>query len=584
MKKLLSLFTILCCVMTLVCIPVSVEANATAVAFSDNFETETDNVPDNWEVDSGSADTSLTVKEENGNKYLSLKATAQRWSTDLPIAVTKAGKVLLSTSETNKPILLKLKTRVYRANGGSVRHVLQLGVPDSATYNNADLTDNKYQVYSVRPTTFFAASTQDSQADTKISISENTWYDISALINPADKSIKFTIGNTDQGYLTYNSNYANSVLANLNVINNIALKLMMANDNAQMDIDDISIEYVPTSRSFSDDFESETANKAPSNWIDKKSIASLTVMEETGGNKYLRINKTTGTGVPLVSTMTGLINMPYNEENGKGIVVEAKIRQQNTDFRSLLMLSAPDSITDTDYAGNKYTPFYINTNLAPTFMPGYKATDAVSTGTWLTYRAVIVPGSEQTEIRHYINGSHKNTTYANATTMPELFNPDALENITFTWRPASGNASEATKTGYMDIDDIVVYEITDVVPTVSFTNASGNTLENIADGTVTANVSVENNGNGKTFDVYGALYTKENDNWKLTSVVSDELYTSPWRSDSATFNFNVTDSSSQMIKVFVWYDLADMDSDPGIFETSLKLQPVCAPFELSAQN
>lgn len=210
--------------------------------FYDDFEEETDNIPDNWEVSSASENTLLSVETENGNKYLRLKATSTAWSSNLPIAVTKPGKVLIPTSENSKPILLKLKARAYKSGGSKIRNILQLGVPSS--YNNANTTaTNEYQLFAIRDTdlNFYAVTADTSMTDTTIDIAENTWCDVQAVIKPSNDNVEFIIGNESVVYEKKEYSYAETTLSGIDAINNITLKLMMANQNAYMDIDDVEI-------------------------------------------------------------------------------------------------------------------------------------------------------------------------------------------------------------------------------------------------------------------------------------------------------------------------------------------------------
>lgn len=580
---------------------VSVNYLPVAKNFYDNFETESDANPDNWAVAATSASTTATVKEENGNKYLRLEATAQRWSTALPSVVTKDNAVAMPLSV--KPVLVKYKTRLNTDSSSKVQFITKLSVPGGVS-STTELTSNEYQPFTIRTVDgktnlyYYTTNTYPS-ANSSISFKKDVWYDIYALVDPITSSVKYTVGNDAEGYVVFNGAKMEKIgLASLNVIDNLSTMIFYANAGAYMDLDDVYIgyaedyaDYLPEVLSFEDTFENADVNSVASNWIDRAGVSTVKVMADENGNKFARVTKLANTqGVPQVATKDGLINIPWNDENDKGIIIEAKIRQQNTDYRSLLMVNAPYLPTAAELGQNYGTPFYIHTSdLKGYFMPGYKSANSaqVTLGEWVDYRAVIIPGETQTEIRHYFNDAHAQTTYATASAMPELFNPDSLYKLSFAWRSAGNDETVATE-GYMDFDDIRVYELKNFIYDVKITDENGTELKDIKNGTVNVDASIINNGIGRTIDVYAALYTKDDiGNWKLTEVKSvknaDEnsyIYAFAWRKGAASLSIDVTDASKQMIKVFVWNRTADLDGDPTAFETSLRLQPVCPPYVL----
>ncbi|MBR1970115.1 MAG: hypothetical protein IKA17_07140 [Clostridia bacterium] len=582
---------------------VSISYLPNAKNFYDNFETETDTTPDNWEVAQSSENTTVTVQsEENGNKYLRLQLneTLSGWNKKNPAAATKAGIVSMPLAD--KPVLVKYRARFDAHNGSAPEFHVRVAVPGGATA--PEDTSNKYKLVEVRTAKdsnevktatlrYYTTNTYPSVCS-KITFNPGEWYDIYALAEPLTSKVRYAVGNKDGEYVVFNdAKFEILGTASVDVIDNLYLSMLNSNKGLYMDLDDVYVgyyedytDYLPSVLSFEDTFENAAVDSVPANWIDRAGVSTIKVMEETG-NKYVRVTKSANTtGVPQVSTKDGVINIPWNGEYGKGIIVEAKIRQQNANYRSLLMVNSPYLANDTELSGNYGTPFYIHTNMSAYFMPGYKAANAAvaTLGEWLNYRAVIIPGETQTEIRHYFNNEQPIITYANASNMPELFNPESLYNIAFTWRPDSGNPSSAITTGYMDFDDIKVYEVKAPIYEVKVTNAQGTEIENIENGTITVDAKVVNNGTGRTVDVIGALYTKVGDSWKLTETKkvinpdeNDYLYAFAWRTGTGTLSLNVTDAANQMIKVFVWNRTADLDDDASAFETSLRAIPVCEP-------
>ena len=86
MKRIISLFTILCCVLTFVSIPAMAEENSqsTVVTFSDDFQSETDNVPDNWQLFKETSTAEMSIQEEDGNKFLRVNPTAN-WASGVNV-------------------------------------------------------------------------------------------------------------------------------------------------------------------------------------------------------------------------------------------------------------------------------------------------------------------------------------------------------------------------------------------------------------------------------------------------------------------------------------------------------------------
>lgn len=561
--------------------------------FYDDFEEESDEVPDNWKVALTSADTTATVREENGNKYLRLEATAQRWSSALPSVVTKDEAV--SMPLTDKPVLVKYRTRLSTDSSSKIQFITRAGIPggaDSAT----EIIGNEYQPFTIRTVDgvtnlyYYTTNTYPSACST-ISFEKDEWYDIYALTDPVVSTVKYVVGNEKVGFVAFNDAAMEKIgYASVDVIDNLSAMLCYANPGAYMDLDEVYVgypenykDYLPEVLSFSDTFEDAASDSVPGNWVDRTGASSLKVMEEDG-NKFLRVTKNTGIkGVAQVSTRDGIINLPW-KDNSRGIVIEAKIRQQNLDYRSLLMVNAPYFVKDSEIETSYSTPFFIHTNAQAYFMPDFlSANTFAKVGEWEHYRAEILPGLTKTEIRHYFNGNYITSTFASAEKMPELFNPDSLTSLSFVWRPASGKPSEATTEGYMDFDDVRIYERQDIISDVRMTDEKGAGIYDIKNGTVNINASLFNDETKRTFDVYAAVYTKQGSGWKITEIKSIEnsegrpyLEANAWEKTTGTASVTVTDDSNQKIKVFVWYRTAETDSA----EKSLAMKSVCPSYVL----
>lgn len=572
--------------------------------FYDNFESETDDAPDKWVLAETSQNTTATVETEaNGNKYLHLQlnSTTAGWNKGIAAAVIKSE--LVSMPLTDKPVLVKYRTRLNIDLGSAPEFYVKAAVPGGASA--AEDTSNKYKLVDIRKKGgvgklghYGTAGDYPRTEDYIGAFNEGVWYDIYALVDPTTSLVKYTFGNEAEGYVVYNySKFEKIGFASVDVINNLYLQLLNANPGLYMDLDDVYIgypedyaDYLPNVLSFEDTFEDAALNSVPANWVDRAGVSTVKVMEETG-NKFVRVTKNKGTkGVPQVATKDGVINRPWRGENGKGFVVEAKIRQQNQTYRSLLMLNAPYLPTAVELGQNIGTPFYIHTNLQAYNMPEYKATDGVvKLNEWVHYRAVIIPGETQTTIHHYINDVLCYTTPTSAIKMPELFNPDSLYKVSFGWRSdISGTNDETVETeGYMDFDDVKVYEMTDFIHKITVTDANGAKIDKLVNGTVNVNANVINNGKTRQVDVIAALYSKDGDNWKLTEtkkvVNSDKnsyVYAYAWKQGLANASLDVNDAD-QMLKVFVWNRAIDNDSNPANAETLTPMNPVCAPIVIT---
>lgn len=612
MKKLLSLFTILCCIFTFASFPaLAVETSNEVVSFYDNFDTETDTTPDNWQLYSDESLATVTVEEENGNKFLRLKATEGVVNNGAnvqkqPLAITKPNVVNFKLSETEK-LVIKAKLRHNETGSGNMSS-LRLGYPHA----DVDFTDSisaSYAIFGFRENTVrfldFDGSHTQSWLDTLsgYTTSVNKWYDTTTVIDAKTKTYTLTITDgtntaTTTGNMTRSG--ATSFFNEVDLIKSLAIKITGATSvSTYMDIDDVYVcyiedyaDYLPKVLSFEDTFENATVDSAPTNWIDKRGVSTIKVMEETG-NKFVRVTKNAGTtGAPYVVSKDGVINLPW-KEIGKGFVVEAKMRLHTTTgsvaYRHYLMLNSPYIATDSELESFYNTPFFFHKNLQAYSKPGGASLNTFTQNNeWFQYRAVIVPKGTQTEINHYFNDKFIKSDYISSSSMPVLFNSDALYNIAFPWRLESGASSTATADGYMDFDDVKVYEMTDFIHKITVTDANGAKIDKLVNGTVNVNANVINNGKTRQVDVIAALYTKDGDNWKLTgtkNVVNSDnnsyVYSYAWRHGLANLSLNVTDAENQMLKVFVWNRAIDNDSNPADAETLTLMNPVCAPIVIT---
>ena len=92
------------------------ESNA-VVTFSDDFQSETDNVPDNWQLFKETSTGVMTIEEESGNKFLRVNPTAN-WASgvNVPGAVTKPGKVNVPTDGGIVVVKMKIRSSIVSAS------------------------------------------------------------------------------------------------------------------------------------------------------------------------------------------------------------------------------------------------------------------------------------------------------------------------------------------------------------------------------------------------------------------------------------------------------------------------------------
>lgn len=564
MKKFLSLFLALC--MLMACTVFALPASADVVApieFSDNFDTETDTIPDNWVMATENIPTAtVAVAEENGNKFLRyFTGPAGDGETTRGGITTKDGLVKLPFSGSEK-IIFSFRMRTSDANYRS-----QSNLGGTATdCVNKDYMLTVFRGYGIRhASSEYKDGSQNTATLAQPTVVAGQWYGVTVEIIPSTRAASFTFVDESDNNAIYTGS---GVLASgtfgqstFTEIERIAFTTSHA-EGHNIDIDDVSVGYyhAPIVRSFANDFENETPNSAPADWEDRNGVASLSVMEDTDGNNFVRITKNAGNGVPMVALKDGKINMPLKEGNKKAVVVEAKIRKSSADnYRSLLMMNPPKNIASdsTAYGYNKYTLFYLHTttNLGMNAVTGTNADGQwlnnnvgnYAIGDWVTYRMVYIPDTG--ELRHYINNSHKSTVTSG---LPAAFTAmDALTALAFTWRETG-----ETTAGTMDFDDVKIWEWSDE-PEVTSIRYTSNEVVNSDIGTfATIRGGGSEHGNPQTYLVALVLYDKHDDG--TLSVADVKLGTqevSPWREATKYLETTVTSKHTQVLKTFVWKNL-----------------------------
>ncbi|MBR1970116.1 MAG: S-layer homology domain-containing protein [Clostridia bacterium] len=499
MKRLLSLFTILCCVFSFVTFPVAVKAEV--VTFSDNFQTETDTVPDNWSVAATSLNTTATVETENGNKFLRLAATAQRWSSALPSVVTKEN--MISVPLTDKEVLIKYKTRMSSENSTKIQFYMRAGVPGGAS-STTEITGNNYKVVEIRRNGdaertslyYYTTNTWPSE-HTGISFNKDVWYEVEALINPTDETIVYTVGNETDGYITLDAKMEINSLSSLELIDNLAAVMCYANAGAYMDIDDVYVGYpeeteVPETPEVPeipeepqepeevvnkeryilyDDFESD--GTTPQNWqLYSGTLATVEVKEEEN-NSFLRLKATEGVvnngsntaKQPIAITKPGVMDFKLSET--EKLVIKAKLRHNETGSGNMssLRLGYPyPEANFTDTVSGSYAIFGFRENTVRHLDYDGSHTqswlDTVASYTtsvdkWYDTTTVINP-ADMTYTLTITDGTNTKTATGNMTRTgtDSFFNElDLVKSLAL---KITGASSSST---YMDADDVIVYKV-----------------------------------------------------------------------------------------------------------------------------
>lgn len=537
-------------------------------SFSDDFNSETDTTPDNWEIVEAENGTTLSIVKEGNESFLRLNITR---NTKNPIVATKAG-VINTPFEGNQKHLLKMR---IRSSNVAKRSTVRLG---GSLTDWQDASTNKHCVFSVRNSVIKYTSGNDSNGNqaysdvSGLTTVNDTWYDVTAVIVPATRSINYTIVDETTGR-TYTATgaLATNSFGAIDMIENLVIESRDTETGHTIDIDDVYYGYyvIPEIRSFANDFEGETKNAAPSDWEDRNGVSTLTVMEDTDGNQFVRVTKAAGNAKPpMVAMKEGNINLPLKEGNNKAVVIEAKVRKNDFSdgYRSLFMINPPADITSVDYGQSRYSMFYIHGNKSIYVLHkdngdntiAYQDIGTATENEWVSYKAIYIP--DQGKILHYVGDRHVGTV----TNLPaEISSMTDLTHIAFSWREYS-----STGAGTMDFDDIKIYEMS-AIPEVTVTYDK----EALEAGKVVATVTIQNKAPKKTsttdFIAITALYTKDaNGNWYIDSgdLVTAKMEVTQWRSMQQNLSVTVDDPSNQMIKTFVWYG-----------DT---LVPLCTPTEL----
>ena len=500
MKRLLSLFTILCCVFSFVTFPVAVEAEV--VPFTDNFETETDTVPDNWSVAATSLNTTATVETENGNKFLRLAATAQRWTSSLPSVVTKDN--LMEVPLSDKKVLISYKTRMSSENSSKIQFYMRAGIPGGASATT-EIIGNNYKVVEIRRFTPSEQETNKSPRTslyyytdktypneyTGISLSKDVWYEVKALMDPTDSSIEYTVGNKTAGYVTLDAKMEINSLSSLELIDNLSAMMYYANAGAYMDIDDVYVGYaedypkeeepetpevpeipeVPeepqepeeTQITFADSFETETDTE-PDNWsVAATSLNTTATVETENGNKFLRLQATAqrwSSALPCAVTKDNVVSIPLADKN---VLVRYKTRMSinnSSKIEFYMRAGIPGGASaTTEIKGNNYklveirrtdsnspgTLRYYTTNT----WPDEDASIKFEEGKWYDISVLINP--VDSTVKYIIaNEDGEYVEHDEAKMEPgSLASLDVINNLAATIFQANAGA-------YMDIDDVYV--------------------------------------------------------------------------------------------------------------------------------
>jgi len=591
-KKPIALILMICLISTLFVLPVTCIA-AENIAFYDDFEQETDTIPNNWKIYENGYNQRpglavVSCGGQENNKFMRLTAVDGGVA---PIAVTKAGKLSLSLKE-GIPVRISMRLRVNDVQLNNARNSVRLNYPSlsgSTPYHDSDAND--YTIFSLRDkvfqylngnyknTQYSPTGYSDYVQESDFAVKPNVWYDITAVLNPAEQSAEYTVGNRESGYRTYVGTLSGSRQETQESLFNLAVKMVTPSVGDTIDVDDVSVGYLPQIRSFFNDFEHETVNQAPADWFEENGVARLKIKQESSGNRYVRVERPAGVTTkkpPKVTLRSGLLHIRLRENNGKAVVVETKIRPQSINYGSMLMLGAPYGMTAEQHDNHEYALCLTEkTTGTYQFLGGegfvsWKQSgveQSADFGRWFHYKGIWVPDSNQ--ILHYINGQFvARETLSEATS--QLTEMERLTNISFTWLQYT-----ATSSGYMDFDDVHIYELS-TLPSVqvSYTNTVG-PLAEMTSGAVgtrfTVESGAEDGADNSVFYMTNALYTKtEKGHWQLTKAEVQALTPQQWHSVSMTSSLMVTDSQNQKIKTYIWWN-----------DT---LQPISEAFMLPAKS
>lgn len=548
---------------------------AAPTSFEDNFEADSENaMPKNWQtVDNGKAP-NVTVVKEDDNKFMRITATATGDAANTrPTVQTKEDLFGLKLKDGTQKIIVE--ARVRTANSG-MRKSLRLG------YTNDDWDCNQYNLFQFRNTGgefhYVNGYVVDSSNQTQTSMAKldgftndaNAWYDVKTEINPTTKAVHYTLTKvgTETTYTAIGRMDSPEFNA-LESITSLNFRFVSAVANEAMDVDNVKIYYKPAAPStFADDFETETTGSAAKNWEDRNGHAAVTVKEDTDGNHYANISwqASETKATPIVATKEDSFTVPMTSGY---IVVEARMRITDTNYRDYLRVNFPENPVSMDHAGNRYALWWANpTNADATFnylngdtqayagttehQPSFiskPATECPGVGEWFTYRAVIQP--KEGMIRHEINGGHK----ANSTEylkVDEFKNMSALSALMFTFRNSnSGGYTSSLQNGSMDFDDVRVYNYAEAGQTITY-EKDGNVLTKAEAGAATVRVRIDHVSADKQVDyyVYTALYEGD----KLIDAVLTGTTTvgATTAKEIKAAAPTITDPTKQSLKTFIW--------------------------------
>lgn len=544
--------------------------------FFDDFESETVGAgPTRWDASRGNGAT-LTVQEEDGNKYLRISreaAVAENTGNKVPVIATKSGVVNLPLWNQTSEIVTEVK---IRTSGVGFRKTVRLGYPENdADYNDNGL--NKYAIFALRdpaaPAFYYlsgkwGSDTGEQTALTKYAeIDLNTWYTVKSVINPERKTIRFYLNGAEEPIAGSGGKTEFAITSedflNLAAITNITFKWIVQTGGQYpaetMDVDDVKLYYAgdePEVLNFTDDLETETVGAAPSKWnADRNGVATVKVMEE-GGNKFARIEKSEGkAGIPVVAMKNGMINLPMWQQ-GQNIVIEARIRSGTPEvYRSILRMGYPKEASGLyydDVGQNRYALMYTHTSKSFHFLSGMSSANApvhqalqgktVQAGEWFRYKAVI--DTDNKKISHYLDDM--------PVMMQQNFINDEFEaiqnltNLTFTWREKA-----TTLAGSMDFDDVKIYTESGFSAEVQYKD--GVPLSQLTEGNITPTAYIKNDAAARTVQVVSALYEKDGSGLRLIEAQAQSAELTAYGIQRFTMQpFQVTDTENQVIRTFIW--------------------------------
>ena len=572
-RKTLSLLLAVCCMLSVV-MPISAWAdNAAAVEFFDDFET--DNVgtaPAKWQtVNNGFAPT-ISVAEEGGNHFLRITATKGGDTIKTrPTVQTKDGLLNLKLQNATQKIVIEAKMRTQ--NSG-MRKSLRLGYTDNdwdASQYNLIMFRNAAGNFAYLNGNHFDGKDTQTKMDVLSGFANDptAWYAVKAVIDPATKEIAYTLTKvgTEETYTAMGKMDSPEYNA-LEIISSLNLRFVTSVEGEVMDIDDVKAYYRPEAEVptfFSDNFEEEAVGSTLQNWVDRTGNADLRVAEENG-NRFAHISWTeTANSLPIVSTRDDSFSVALNRTESRRVVVEARMRMNNTNYRDYLRINFPKAPSTPDHNGNRYSLWWANPNNANYYFNYLKsetfkddatwhqpdftskpAGECPAVGEWFTYRAVIDTATGK--VRHEINGSHKADGEMEAQEFQKM---NAITALVFTYRTAGGAFDQVSGAGSMDFDDVKLYDFAEDSAEVTYLQ-NGTELTKTAAGAVQARVHIKNFTNTDVSAYY--IYTVLCEGDKILDArAAERKFTSVSTVAEMTVDApTVTDPTRQSLKTFVW--------------------------------